>query len=208
MVEVTWLLFIIASLVLIVTPGQDMILVMSRSIAQGSAAGVATAAGVSIGLVGHTIFATLGLGAVLRASEWLFLVLKLVGAAYLVYLGIQLVLSKKHELVVSSGSPRSLLRLFFDGLLSNISNPKIAIFYLAFLPQFVKPGAVHPTVSVFVLGLVFAGLTFLIKGPVGLAAGILSGWLRSRPASLTWLYRTSGAVLIGLGLKLALERRT
>ena len=90
MFEVTWLLFIVASLVLIVTPGQDMILVMSRSIARGSAAGVATAAGVSVGLVGHTILATLGLGAILRTSEWLFVALKLAGAAYLVYLGIQI----------------------------------------------------------------------------------------------------------------------
>lgn len=80
MPEVSWLLFILASLVLIITPGQDMILVMSRSIAQGPAAGVATAAGVSVGLVGHTLLATLGLGAILRTSEWLFLALKLVGA--------------------------------------------------------------------------------------------------------------------------------
>lgn len=207
MLDVTWLLFVVASLVLIVTPGQDMILVMSRSIAQGSAAGVATAAGVSVGLVGHTILATLGLGAILRTSEWLFLALKLAGAAYLVYLGIQLLRSKNHELAVSAGAPRSLWRLFLDGALSNVSNPKIAVFYFAFLPQFVLPGAAHPTLSVFVLGLVFAGLTFLVKGPVGLGAGRLSGWLRSRPKVLAWLYRTSGAVLIGLGLKLAFERR-
>jgi threonine/homoserine/homoserine lactone efflux protein len=207
MLDVTWLLFVVASLVLIVTPGQDMILVMSRSIAQGSAAGVATAAGVSVGLVGHTILATLGLGAILRTSEWLFLALKLAGAAYLVYLGIQLLRSKNHELAVSAGAPRSLWRLFLDGALSNVSNPKIAVFYFAFLPQFVLPGAAHPTLSVFVLGLVFAGLTFLVKGPVGLGAGLLSGWLRSRRKVLAWLYRTSGAVLIGLGLKLAFERR-
>ena len=207
MVEVAWLLFVVASLVLIVTPGQDMILVMSRSIAQGSAAGVVTAAGVSVGLVGHTVLATLGLGAILRTSEWLFVALKLAGAAYLVYLGIQLLRTKNQELAVLAGAPRSLWRLFFDGALSNISNPKIAVFYFAFLPQFVLPGAAHPTLSVFVLGLVFAGLTFLVKGPVGLGAGLLSGWLRSRPKALTWLYRTSGAVLIGLGVKLAFERR-
>lgn len=207
MFEVTWLLFIVASLVLIVTPGQDMILVMSRSIARGSAAGVATAAGVSVGLVGHTVLATLGLGAILRTSEWLFVALKLAGAAYLVYLGIQLVRSAKHELAVSADAPRSLWRLFLDGALSNISNPKIAVFYFAFLPQFVLPGATHPTLSVFVLGLVFAGLTFLVKGPVGLGAGLLSGWLRSRPKVIAWLHRTSGAILIGLGLKLAFERR-
>jgi len=207
MLEVSWLLFTVASLVLIVTPGQDMILVMSRSIAQGAAAGVATAAGVSVGLVGHTVLATLGLGAVLRTSEWLFLALKLVGAAYLVYLGIQLLRSSPQVLAVSSGAPRSLSRLFLNGALSNISNPKVAIFYFAFLPQFVSPGAAHPTLSVFVLGLAFAALTFLVKGPVGFSAGRLSGWLRSRPGFLAWLYRTSGAVLIGLGVKLALERR-
>ena len=207
MVEVAWLLFVVASLVLIVTPGQDMILVMSRSIAQGSAAGVVTAAGVSVGLVGHTVLATLGLGAILRTSEWLFVALKLAGAAYLGYLGILLLRTKNQELAVLAGAPRSLRRLFFDGALSNVSNPKIAVFYFAFLPQFVVPGAAHPTLSVFVLGLVFAGLTFLVKGPVGLGAGLLSGWLRSRPKALTWLYRTSGAVLIGLGVKLAFERR-
>jgi len=205
--DVAWLLFIVASLVLIVTPGQDMILVMSRSIAQGAGAGVATAAGVSVGLVGHTLLATLGLGALLRTSEWLFVVLKLVGAAYLVWLGVQMLRTRAHEIAPAAGAPRSLWRLFFDGALSNVSNPKIAVFYFAFLPQFVQPGAAQPTLAVFVLGLVFAALTFLVKGPVGLAAGLLSGWLRARPKVLTGLYRTSGAVLIGLGLKLALERR-
>jgi threonine/homoserine/homoserine lactone efflux protein len=97
--------------------------------------------------------------------------------------------------------------MFLDGALSNTSNPKIAVFYFAFLPQFVLPGAGHPTLSVFALGLSFAGLTFLIKGPVGLSAGLLSGWLRARPAVLKWIYRSSGTVLVALGVKLALERR-
>jgi len=207
MPEVSWLLFIVASMVLIITPGQDMILVMSRSIAQGPAAGVATAAGVSVGLVGHTLLATLGLGAILRTSESLFLALKLVGAAYLIYLGIQLLRTRQHELAVSAGAPRSLTRLFVDGALSNVSNPKIAVFYFAFLPQFVSLGAAHPTLAVFLLGLLFAALTFLVKGPVGLGAGLLSGWLRTRPKVLAWIYRSSGAVLVGLGLRLALERR-
>jgi threonine/homoserine/homoserine lactone efflux protein len=207
MQDVSWWLFIVASIVLIVTPGQDMILVMSRSIAQGAAAGVATAGGVSVGLVGHTLLATLGLGAILRTSEWLFVLLKLVGASYLVYLGVQLLRTRSHDLVSTRGAPRSLRRLFADGALSNVSNPKIAIFYFAFLPQFVAPGVEHPTAAVFTLGLVFAALTFVVKGPVGLAAGRLSGWLRRRPHALKWLYRTSGAVLIGLGIKLALERR-
>jgi threonine/homoserine/homoserine lactone efflux protein len=191
MIEVNWLLFVVASLVLIVTPGQDMILVMSRSIAQGAAAGVATAAGVSVGLVGHTLLATLGLGALLRASEGLFLLLKLVGAAYLVFLGVQLLYTKAHDFAPSPGARRPLWRLFFDGALSNGTNPKIAVFYFAFLPQFVRPEATHPTLCVLALGL---------------AAGLLSGWLRARPRALRVTYRASGALLIGLGLKLAFER--
>ena len=207
MPDVAWLLFTVASLVLIVTPGQDMVLVMSRSIAQGAAAGVVTAAGVSVGLVGHTVLATLGLGAILRTSEWLFLALKLVGAAYLIYLGVGLLRTKATKMVVQVSAKRSLLRLFADGALSNISNPKIAVFYFAFLPQFVRPTAEHPTLSVFVLGLLFAALPSLVKGPVGYFAGLLSGWLRSRPSFLAWLYRSSGAVLVALGVKLAFERR-
>jgi threonine/homoserine/homoserine lactone efflux protein len=207
MLEVSWLLFIVASLLLIATPGQDMLLVMSRSIAQGPAAGVVTAAGVSTGLVGHTLLATLGLGAIVRTSEWLFVALKVVGAAYLIYLAIGLLRTKSAGLAVGGSSARSLPRLFFDGAFSNASNPKIAVFYFAFLPQFVLPGATRPTLCVFVLGLLFAGLTFLVKGPVGLFAGLLSSGLRSRPRVLVWVYRSSGAVLLGLGVKLVMERR-
>lgn len=207
MIEASWPLFVVASLALIATPGQDMILVMSRSIVQGPRAGVATAAGVSVGLVGHTVLATLGLGAILRASELLFVVLKLVGAAYLIYLGVGLLRSKAHELAMTASTQRSPSRLFTDGALSNISNPKIAIFYFAFLPQFVPPGATNPAASIFVLGLAFAALTFLMKAPIGLFAGALSGWLRERPGVLEWMFRTSGAILVGLGVRLALERR-
>ena len=207
MIEVSWLLFIVASMVLIATPGQDMILVMSRSLSQGPLAGVVTAAGVSVGLVGHTLLATLGLGAILRTSEWLFLALKLVGAVYLIYLAIGLLRTRSASIEAGQAPRRSLGRLFVDGALSNVSNPKIAVFYFAFMPQFVSPNASHPTLSIFVLGLLFAALTFLVKGPVGLAAGMLSGWLRSRPRVLVWIYRFSGAVLLGLGIKLALERR-
>src|SRR5262249_28284442 len=143
----------------------------------------------------------------LRASEWLFVALKLLGAAYLVYLGVQLLRTRQAELTMGTGSPKTLWRLFFDGALSNVSNPKIAVFYFAFLPQFRHRGAAPPMLSLFGLGWVFAGLTFLVKGPVGVGAARLSTWLRARPRSLLWLYRTSGIVLVGLGVKLALERR-
>lgn len=207
MIDVAWLMFIPAALLLIIVPGQDMMIVMSRSVAQGSVAGVVTAAGVALGLMGHTLLATLGLGAILRASEWLFLALKVAGAIYLVYLGIELLRSGHTELAVPTGAVRSLPRLFFDGTFCNIANPKIAVFYLAFLPQFVSPAAAYPALSVFMLGMAYAGLAFLVKGPVGIAAGVLSQWLRSRPTVLIWVYRVSGAVLVGLALKLVLTRQ-
>lgn len=207
MLEISWLLFIGTSLLVILTPGQDMVLVMSRSIFQGTTAGLATAAGVSVGLVLHTALATLGLGAVLRTSEWLFLALKLVGALYLLYLGVKMLRTSQVALAHEATAPASLPRLFLQGAVSNISNPKIAIFYFAFLPQFVSANATHPTLAVLVQGLVFAGLTFLVKGPVAIFAGMLAPWLRTHTRFLVSLHRVSGAMLIALGLKLALERR-
>jgi threonine/homoserine/homoserine lactone efflux protein len=203
--EISWLLFLVASLVVIVTPGQDMILVMSRSIGQGPRAGIATAAGVSVGLVGHTVLATLGLGALLHASELLFQVLKLAGAAYLVYLGVRLLRAPAPQHHFHPTAARSLPRLFLEGSLSNLSNPKVVLFYFAFLPQFVSASAPQPTLPLFILGIAFAALTFVVKGPIGYGAGALSAWLRARPAVVAWVNRASGAVLIGLGARLAFE---
>ncbi len=207
MLESLSLLFIVTSLILIVTPGQDMMLVMSRSLAQGWKAGVVTAAGVSTGLLGHSLLAALGLGALLGASEMVFSLIKYVGAAYLVYLGIKLLAHGGNPIEVRGMAAVSLRTLFFQGAFSNLSNPKITIFYFAYLPQFIPAGSGHPTILLFGLGVAFAILTFLVKGPVGYGAGVLSGWLRSRPAVLSWINRTSGAVLVALGIRLALERR-
>ncbi|GAA0741392.1 LysE family translocator [Ideonella azotifigens] len=206
MIEVNWLLFVGASLVLILTPGQDMILVMSRSVAQGAVAGLATATGVCSGLVVHTALAALGLGAVIRASAWLYLGLQIGGALYLAHLGLQLLRVPDQPLAMTSAAPQRPARMFLDGALSNVCNPKIAVFYLAFLPQFVAPGASHATASLFALGLAFALLALLVKGPIGLGAAALSGWLRAHPRSLVWLFRCSGVVLLGLGAQLMLQR--
>jgi len=200
-------LFLVASLLLIATPGQDMMLVMSRSVAQGSAAGVATAAGVALGLLGHTLLAALGLGSLLLASETLFTVMKLVGAAYLIYLGAKLLLARATPLELQEARKAPLRQLVVQGALSN---PKIVIFYFfyfAYLPQFISPDTAHPTALLLALGAAYAALGFLVKGPIGYFAGTLSGWLRSRPRVLTGINRASGLVLMGLGIKLALERR-
>lgn len=207
MVDSLPVIFVVTSLILIITPGQDMILVMSRSISQGSKAGVVTAAGVSIGLLGHTVLAAFGLGAVLNASEVLFVTIKLIGAVYLVYLGIKLIRIRHGDIDIDGLPETSLKRTFLQGAISNISNPKITIFYFAYLPQFVPAGDVHATGRLLILGAVFAALTFMVKGPIGYGAGILSGWLRARPKVICWTNRLSGMVLVGLGLRLAFERR-
>lgn len=201
------IVFIIASLVLIITPGQDMILVMSRSISQGARAGVVTAAGVSTGLLGHTLLASLGLGALLMASESLFTAVKIAGSAYLVYMGITHFWHNKLNIDIQNMPAMPLKKLYVQGALSNLSNPKIAIFYFAYLPQFVPAGSANPAMRLLFLGTVFAALTFMVKGPVGFTAGVLSNWLRSRPAVSGWINRISGFVLIALGLRLAFERR-
>jgi threonine/homoserine/homoserine lactone efflux protein len=207
MIEAQWSLFLVASVLVIATPGQDMVLVMSRSITHGTRAGLVTAAGVSLGLLGHTVLATAGLGALMRTSEGLFTALKWVGAAYLLYLGVQLLLTRSTSLAAPTAAQQSLCRQFVTGAASNIANPKIAVFFFAFLPQFVIPDASRPTLTVLVLGIVFAALTFLIKGPVAVFAGRLSTWFRSRPKALIWLYRCSGLVMVMLAVRLALSRR-
>jgi threonine/homoserine/homoserine lactone efflux protein len=207
MFEVSWIVFLAASLLVIISPGQDMVLVFSRGLGQGARAGVATAAGVSTGLLGHTVLAALGLGAILKTSATLFLILKFVGAGYLIYLGLRMLFAGAAHFDGQLLRDRSLPRLFREGALSNLSNPKVAVFYFAFLPQFVPAAVPHPTATIFALGVAFSLLTFAVKAPVGYYSGALSAWLRSRPAVLKWITRSSGAILIGLGLRLAFEKR-
>lgn len=205
--EVVTFVFLLTSAVVILTPGQDMILVMSRSIAQGQKAGITTALGVSVGLLGHTLLATLGLGALLLASEFLFSIVKFIGAGYLIYIGYQLLRSKDHTIAMKDLPKVSYKKMFIQVALSNIMNPKVAIFYFSYLPQFVIQNNGNETMQLFILGFTFATLTFLIKAPIGFISGLLSFWIKTRPIILHYIHRTSGLILIGLGLKLALAER-
>lgn len=205
--EVITVLFILTSVVIIMTPGQDMLLVMSRSIAQGQSAGVMTALGVSVGLMGHTLLATLGLGALLLASEWLFTLIKFIGAGYLIYLGYQLLTSKEHKLAVKDMPKVSYTKMFMQGAISNISNPKITIFYFSYLPQFIVTESGSQAFQLFILGTTFAVITFFLKAPIGVLAGMLSSWIKARPMVLNYIHKTSGVILVSLGLKLALSER-
>ncbi len=207
MMEVVSWVFIITSTVLIITPGQDMILVMSRSISQGRKAGILTALGVSVGLLGHTILATFGLGALLLASESLFNIVKIIGAFYLFYLGINLLRSNHSKLNMDKLPKISYKKMFFQGMLSNITNPKVAIFFFSYLPQFVVTNGTKTAFQLLILGVTFAVLTFCIKASVGYISGSLSSWIKARPNFLNRIYKGSGIIFIGLGLKLAFEKR-
>lgn len=206
MLEISWLPFIAASVFVILVPGQDLTLVISRALSWGTGAGVETAAGVSTGLLVHTIVVTLGVGALLQTSTTLLLVLKTGGALYLAYLGVMLLRTSAELDVSQDGHPRiSAWRTFMQGAVSNMSNPKIVLFYLAFLPQFVPAKMAHPTLALFLLGTTFAVLTFLIKAPIAVFAGQLSASVRRNPRILVRVHKGSGLVLLLLGALLVFE---
>jgi threonine/homoserine/homoserine lactone efflux protein len=200
--------YVVASLALILTPGQDMIYVITRSLAQGRMAGVLSAAGVCTGILVHTAIVALGIGALLQASEALFFVLKLAGAAYLVYLGLKLLL-QRDAVALRAGTATRLpaTRLFAQGVLSNVTNPKIVVFFLAFLPQFVSASDPHPTRHLVFLGVLYAAMGFAVKAGVGVVAGSLSERLLRSNAALAWMNRVSGTILVALGLRLAAAER-
>jgi threonine/homoserine/homoserine lactone efflux protein len=201
-------LYVVASLALILTPGQDMLYVISRSLAQGRLAGVYSAVGVIIGILVHTALAALGVGAILAASEGLFLALKLVGAAYLVYLGVKLLLMREASVAAGGTANRlSAASLVWQGILSNVTNPKIVLFFFAFLPQFVDPASAHPTRDLVFLGVLYAAMGLPVKAGVALAAGSLSERVLKKPRAMVWINRASGTILVGLGLHLAGSQR-
>jgi threonine/homoserine/homoserine lactone efflux protein len=184
-----------------------MIYVVTRSMAQGRMAGVLSAAGVCTGILVHTAIVALGIGALLQASETLFLVLKLAGAAYLVYLGLRMLLQRSRPLIEQASARVSTASLFAQGVLSNVTNPKVAVFFLAFLPQFVSAAEPHPTAHLVFLGVLYAAMGFAVKAAVGVAAGSLSEKVLRSGAAKAWLERVGGLVLVALGLRLAAAER-
>jgi threonine/homoserine/homoserine lactone efflux protein len=201
-------LYVAASLALIATPGQDMLYVVSRSLAQGRVAGVCSALGVCLGILVHTALAAIGVGAILRASEGLFLAVKLGGAAYLVYLGARMLLAPAPARPVDPAAPRApRLALVWQGTVSNVSNPKIVLFFVAFLPQFVDRASPHPARDLVFLGVLYAALALPVKAGVGLAAGSFSERILRSASAFKWMNRAGAAVLIALGVRLAAAGR-
>jgi len=205
--ETNLILFLTASLALIVAPGPDNILVLTRGIAQGRGATLVSAAGASVGLVVHSAFAAVGLSALLQQSATAYSMVKYAGAAYLIYLGIKTLLDRESFAVTGETAPARLGSVFFQAVASNVLNPKVTLFFLAFLPQFADPAAGGAALQLLVLGLTFALLTWMIFSALGYFSGSLGNWLVSRPKLADGLRWLTGGVLIGLGLRLALPDR-
>ncbi|HET7843811.1 MAG TPA: LysE family translocator [Xanthomonadales bacterium] len=199
--------FVVAGIVLNLVPGPDVLYIVGRSLAQGRAAGIVSCLGIAAGCLVHVAAATLGLSALMLALPHAYDVVRWGGAAYLVWIGAKLLLAKSSRLDVAEPAPVPLGRVFRQGAITNILNPKIALFFLAFLPQFAdaRRGPIAP--QVLFLGCLFVFNGFFVCAAYALLASRLGAWLESRWHVGTWLNRVSGTLFIGLGLKLALERR-
>ena len=200
-------LFLAAGILLNLTPGPDTAYILGRSIAQGRETGIASALGISIGSIFHTCAAALGLSAILATSAFAFSAIKLLGGAYLVFLGIKMLVDRRKQLSLPANfRRRTTIAAFRQGVLTNILNPKVALFFLAFLPQFIDPAS-----NAKIMAFVTLGLTFVTTGTIWCLilawfASAFSERLRTNETISQWLNRTAGALFVFLGIRLAMTR--
>ncbi|RJF97471.1 LysE family translocator [Noviherbaspirillum saxi] len=201
-------LFLAAVLLLNATPGPDTAYIVGRSVAQGRSAGLMSALGISAGCFIHALASAIGLSAVLAASATAFMLIKLAGGLYLIYLGIRMMLTKPAGAAASAQSDvRSLRTIFWQAMVTNVLNPKVILFFLAFIPQFVHADAPHKTVGFLLLGTAFALISMGWNSGTAFLAGTLARRAGNNPRVKLWLERTVGAAFVGLGVKLALTRQ-
>jgi len=197
--------FVIAALALLLTPGPAVLYIVTRSIDQGRRAGFVSVAGVHVGTLAHIVAAAAGLSALLAASATAFSVVKYLGAGYLVYIGVRRLLDRTTIGMRADTQPMRLRRTFLDGMIVNVLNPKTALFFLAFLPQFVTVSRGQVGAQILWLGVVFVLLGAVTDSLYALTAGSAAQWLRGNPrflASERWI---SGSLYIGLGVAAAMS---
>ena len=200
-------LFILSGLLLNITPGQDTLYIVGRTMSQGRRAGLLSVLGIVTGSVIHTLAAAFGLSAILATSAMAFTIVKMVGAAYLIYLGVKMLLDRSAAPTVAREFQREGdWMIYRAGLLTNVLNPKVALFFMAFLPQFVDP-----TAGSRVLSFLFLGAVFIVNGTLWClvlvaAASAMSRRLRESPSMSVILRRATGILFVGLGARLAASR--
>jgi threonine/homoserine/homoserine lactone efflux protein len=202
-------LFIATAVLLIITPGQDTFFILGRSLAGGRASGVAAALGISAGTVVHTFAAALGLSALLATSSYAFMAVKFAGAAYLIYIGVRAFVTRSKGLPGegADGVAGGHWSAFRQGIVTNLLNPKVALFFLALMPQFIDAGSRQKVLAFLALGLSFVTLGVLWCVVLAIAAANLRGAFLRRPSMANVLNRVAGTVFIALGLKLATARQ-
>jgi threonine/homoserine/homoserine lactone efflux protein len=201
-----WFLFLSAALALNLSPGPDLFFVLSRTLGHGRGVGLAAVAGVCSGAMVHVTAAALGLSLLLATAPTLFAVLSYVGAAYLVYLGVSMWRSAGAGFLPKAGAQAGMTpwKAFWQGVLVDVLNPKVVVFFLAFLPQFVREGHGSATAQLLLLGTLVVLGAFVVETLAVLGADQLAGWLRSNTAVTLWLERILGGIMVALGLTLAL----
>ncbi|MEN3293973.1 MAG: hypothetical protein V7642_3226 [Burkholderiales bacterium] len=201
-------LFCLAVLLLNATPGPDTAYIVGRSVAQGRAAGLVSALGISLGCCVHALASALGLTAILAASATAFLVIKLAGGAYLVYLGVRMMLAKAAPEAVAAapGEARSLRKIFWQAVITNVLNPKVILFFLAFIPQFVRADSAQKTAAFLLLGVIFVAITTCWNSGTAFLAGTLARHASRNPTIKLWLERSVGAAFVALGVRLAFTK--
>ena len=199
-------LFVLSGFLLNVTPGPDTAYIIGRSVQLGWRGGAAAALGISCGCLVHVFGAAIGLSALLMASSAAFAVVKWVGAAYLLLTGLQMVLSRRRPVGAAPAAARetSLYRVFWQGVLTCALNPKVALFFLAFLPQFVAPDAAHKTLAFLTLGLVFITSGTLWCFAVAAFAARAAGRIRQSDVATAWINRLLGGLFVYLGIRVAM----
>lgn len=203
------LAFALTAFILIVIPGPSVLFVIGRGVALGRRAAIATVMGNTTGVLVQVIAVAFGVGAIVQRSALVFDVMKIGGAAYLVVLGVRMVRERKalSGLLDVTVVPTAARRIYGDGFIVGVTNPKAAVFFAAVLPQFADPARGAVTLQILVLGLVFAAIAVVSDSAWGLAAGSLRAWLARSPRRLERLGVAGGLAIIGLGLRLATERK-
>lgn len=205
------LVFTLTTFIAMITPGPDMLFILGCGMRGGPRAGLLATAGVATSEAVHVAVAAAGLAALFTAVPIAFTAVRVAGAAYLVYLGVQIIRERGRgwgevSEGPSAGGGMSDRRAFFNGLLTNLLNPKMVTFTIAFLPQFIDPRLGHVWAQFAVLGAILIALEFVVDGAVGVLAGRIGGWLRRRRAARRRIEVATGGLFIGLGLRLAAER--
>ncbi|MEO3998025.1 LysE family translocator [Mesorhizobium sp. CAU 1732] len=199
--------YMVVVLGLFLIPGPAVLLTVARAASGGPRIGLATGFGIAAGDLVHTIMATVGLSAILMTSALAFSIVKYAGVAYLVYLGVRAILEKPEPLDMPSVRAITGAKAFRQAMLAEVLNPKTALFFLAFLPQFVHPQNGSPVLQLATLGLVFVAMSAAYTALIAFGAGALTGFLRRNAAIWRWQGKVVGAVYLGLGLRLALQQR-